>query len=243
MLHGEQRDAFDLSFAVPSLCADRLAEGTADIGIVPVVEIPRQRLDVAPGTGIACDGDVRSILLISKVPVANIRTVATDTSSRTSVQLTRVILERKYGVRPKLTAMPADLALMLRAADAALLIGDAALYIDPAALPFEVLDLGGEWKAMTGLPFVFAAWAGLPGTIDEEITSHFARSCRFGLSHLDEIVVQESARRGMAESLVHDYLAHQMVFELGHREYEGMRLFLEYAGYTDSVNITGAISV
>src|SRR5215475_13941229 len=167
MLHGPQSDVFDLRFALPSECADQLASGEADIGIVPVIEVARQKLDYFRGTGIACHGPVRSILLVSKVPFREIRTVATDSGSRTSVMLTRVILAEKFGVEPKQISRRADLTTMLGEADAALLIGDAALRVDPEKLPFETLDLGGEWVAMTGLPMVFAVWAGRNGVVQD----------------------------------------------------------------------------
>src|SRR5690242_9592708 len=145
MLHGEQRDLFDLSFAIPSECANRLADGRADIGIVPAVELNRQRLYILRGTGIACRGPVRSILLISKAPFSQIRSLATDSSSRTSVMLARIILSKKYGAEPELLSHPPDLSSMLQTCDAALIIGDPALLLDPAALPYRVLDLGDEW--------------------------------------------------------------------------------------------------
>src|ERR1700675_3470985 len=114
MLHGadasDGRDLFDLRFALPSVCADQLATGEADIGIVPVIEMARQKLDYFRATGIACRGAVRSILLVSKVPLREIKTLATDTGSRTSVMLSRVILAEKYGVQPRLTSRRAELA-------------------------------------------------------------------------------------------------------------------------------------
>src|SRR5580698_9942379 len=131
------REACDLSFALPSDCAAQLASGAADIGIVPVIEMARQKLDYFRGTGIACHGPVRSILLISKVPINRIRTLAADAASRTSVMLARVILAEKYGVEPKVVTRPADLAAMLGEADAALIIGDPALRLNPEELPFE----------------------------------------------------------------------------------------------------------
>src|SRR5260221_2840751 len=102
MLHGEQQGLIDLSVAIPVECADRLADGRADIGIVPSVELNRQRLEPIRGTGIACRRSVRSILLISNVPFDQIQTFATDSSSRTSLALSRIILARKYGVDPEL---------------------------------------------------------------------------------------------------------------------------------------------
>src|SRR5262245_22871672 len=118
MLHGPQRGLFDLDFQIPSICADRLARGEADIGIVPSFELTRQDLEVIPGTGIACRGAVRSILLISREPAAKIRTLAADSSSRTSVELARVILERRYGATPESIPHAPDLEGMLRVADA-----------------------------------------------------------------------------------------------------------------------------
>src|SRR5258707_13073922 len=139
MLHGPERGVFDLRFALPSDCADQLASGAADIGIVPVIEMARQGLEYYRGTGIACHGPVRSILLVSKVPFRAIRTLATDSGSRTSVMLSRVILAERFGAEPSVVSRPPDLAAMLGEADAALLIGDAALAVDPATLPFETL--------------------------------------------------------------------------------------------------------
>jgi chorismate dehydratase len=229
MLHGEQRDIFDLRFALPAICADELASGEADIGIVPAIEMHRQKLQYFRGTGIACHGAVRSILLIAKKPMREIRTLATDSGSRTSVMLSRVILEEKFGVHPTLLSRPADLPSMLGEADAALLIGDAALRVDPAKLPFETLDLGLEWTRLTGLPMVFAVWAGRAELIEERYARAFVDSCRYGLAHLDQIVREEAAGRHFEEALVREYLTEHIVFELGERDYRGLELYLERA--------------
>ena len=229
MLHGPQRGQFDLDFRIPSACADQMASGQADIGIVPSFELTRQELEVIPGAGIACHGPVRSILLVSRKPAGQIRTLAVDTSSRTSVQLARVILERRYGA--EYTAIPhgPDLDAMLRVADAALIIGDPALRLDPAQLPYEVHDLGGEWVEMTGLPMVFAVWAARKGVVTDGVVEAFRDSCRYGLERMDEIVGAESARLGFGSDLVRDYLSRHIVHQLGPREYQGMDLFLQYA--------------
>jgi predicted solute-binding protein len=233
MLHGagpeDGKDVFDLRFALPSECADQIASGDADIGIVPVIEMARQKLEYFPGTGIACHGPVRSILLISKVPFREIRTLATDSGSRTSVQLARVILAERFGVTPKLISRRADLATMLGEADAALLIGDPALRIDPEKLPFETLDLGGEWVSMTGIPMVFAVWAGRKEVVRPGLTAAFNNSCRYGLAHIENIVRAESVARGFPEALVREYLTSRIVFELGARDYQGLETFLERA--------------
>jgi len=229
MLHGKQRGLFDLEFALPAECADRLASGAADIGIVPSFELTRQDLEIIPGTGIGCHGPVRSILLVSRPPVEEIRTLAMDSSSRTSVELTRVILERRYGVTPETVSHVPDLLAMLEVADAALVIGDPALHIDPASQPYHVLDLGAEWVEMTGLPMVFAVWAGRRGVVSPELAGAFLESFQYGREHMEDIVAAESVVRGFAPELVREYLVRHIVHGLGERDYEGMRMFLSYA--------------
>ena len=228
MLHGEQRGLFDLSFAIPAECADRLESGLADIGIVPAVELNRQKLDIIRGAGIACHGPVRSIFLISKVPFGEIRKLAADSTSRTSVALSRVILARKYGVEPEVRSHAPHLPSMLEHADAALIIGDAALVLDPAELPFHVLDLGAEWVQMTGLPMVFAVWAARGG-LPAQDPKPFLESMRFGLEHIDDIARSEHAKVGVSEDLARTYLKDNIVFALGDREYAGLTTFLQYA--------------
>ena len=226
MLQGPQKGLFDLEFCPPAECADRMSSGAADIGIVPSFELTRQRLEVIPGAGIACHGAVRSILLISKCPAPEIRRLAADANSRTSVQLARVVLHRKYGAVPETVSHPPSLDAMLRIADAALIIGDSALRLDPARLPYHVYDLGAEWVEMTGLPMVFAVWAGRVGVATAQVEEAFRGSWHYGRAHLEEIV---SASREFPPTLVRHYLTRNIVHELGPREYEGMGLFLEYA--------------
>ncbi len=237
MLHSpdpQLREAFDLRFALPSDCAAQLASGAADIGIVPVIEMARQKLDYFRGTGIACHGPVRSILLISKVPISRIKTLAVDAASRTSVMLARVILAEKFGVEARLIARPADLAAMLGEADGALIIGDPALRLDPATLPFETLDLGGEWTSMTGLPMVFAVWGHTKEfrrkeTIQDRYAQVFLESCRYGLDHAADIARLEGPARGFAEDLALRYITHHIVYELGEKDYQGLDLYVKMA--------------
>jgi predicted solute-binding protein len=229
MLHGAERNSFDLEFCLPSECADRLASGAADIGIAPSIELERLGLELIPGAGIACRGAVRSILLFTKVRPEKIRTLAADSSSRTSVELARIVLARRYGAAPSVDSFPPDLPSMLQAADAALLIGDPALREGAAHLPFAVLDLGEEWMAMTGLPMVFAVWGCRREASSPLLAPAFAASCRFGRQHLAEIARREGPPRQLSEALALEYLSHHIVNELGENEYEGMRLFLRYA--------------
>jgi chorismate dehydratase len=233
--HGAQSDTFDIIYALPSECADRLASGESDIGIVPVIEMARQKLDYFRSTGIACRGPVRSILLISKVPPREIQTFATDAGSRTSVMLARIILAEKYGVQPKLISRRAELAPMLGEADAALVIGDPALRLDPATLPFETLDLGDEWTKLTGLPMVFAVWSGRKEVMLPRYEQAFLDSCRHGLADMDAIVKEQSHLRGITEKMAREYLTSHIVFELNARDHEGLDLYLKQALALDRV--------
>lgn len=232
MLHGDQRKLVDLSFRVPSECANEVASGAADIGIVPSVELNRNDYGRVRGLGIASRGAVRSILLISSKPFREIQTLAGDISSRTSVALARIILGRRYGTDPKIVTHPPDLTRMLAVADAALIIGDPALHLDPQTFGDRVLDLGAEWTDMTGLPMVFAIWAGRKEAITAEVEAIFRASYQFGRDHLDEIIRLEGASRGLSDELARQYLTRHMVCELGATEYRGLELFLDYARAT-----------
>jgi chorismate dehydratase len=231
MERGPQKNLFDLTYALPSACADQVASGAADIGILPVAEIERQRLAWLPETGIACHGPVRSILLISKVAPARIRTLAADSGSRTSVMLARVLLAEQHGTEPRIVPAPADLEPMLEIADAALIIGDPALRLDPVELGrrCHVADLGGEWVSLTGLPMVFALWGGKAENVPAELGEQFLASCRFGSEHLDEIVRAEAPRRGIPQDLAREYLTRHIVTELSDRDMAGFHTFLRHA--------------
>jgi predicted solute-binding protein len=229
MLHGPQRGLAELSFELPAACAARLEEGSADIGLVPVGALLERPMSIYKGTGIACRGPVRSILLVSKVAAPDIRSLALDSSSRTSVLLARIILARRWGVEPELKTMAPSLGEMLAACDACLIIGDPALALNPAELVrsgLHVLDLGAEWLAMTGLPMVFAVWAGRPNMIGAEV---LIDSWQFGMDHLADIIRLEAPRRGLSPELAREYLTEHIAFDLGRREYEGMELYLRCA--------------
>jgi len=229
LLHGPAQTLFDLTFRIPSECADQVASGAVDIGNIPVIEMSRQNLEMVPGIGVAARGAVRSILLVSKHPLAEIRTLAADSSSRTSVTLTRIVLSRRYGAEPIIMPHAPDLAAMLDQADAALIIGDPALRLDLSSLPYHIADLGQEWTDMTGLPMVFAVWAGHQRHITPGVVKALNDSCRYGRDHLEDIVKIDAAARGIPETLAREYLTRNIVNELGPREYEGLELYLRYA--------------
>ncbi len=229
MLHGPQRDLVHLSFSLPSLCSQELELGKIEIGLVPVAEIARQGLEIVPGVGITCFGPVRSILLVSKCPVRDIKSLAADSSSRTSVQLARVILRERYGVTPQITSFEPVLDRMLANADAALVIGDPALRIDPQALDYQTLDLGEEWRLLTGLPMVFAAWGGKPGLSYDALETITRGSYAYGAQRIEEIVESEHHTRGISRELALQYLTRHIRYILGPKEEKGLETFLELA--------------
>jgi predicted solute-binding protein len=229
MLRGNERSVVDLSFSIPSVCAAQVEGDLIDIGLVPVAEIARQQLQIVSDVGITCHGAVRSILLISRVPFRQIRTLAADESSRTSVHLARVILRERYGVEPHITKRAPQLEEMLRSADAALIIGDPALQIEPANLSYEWLDLGSEWLSLTNLPMVFAAWAGKSGLPVQFLAELTRSSYEFGKAHLNEIIEAEYKKRSISEELAMRYLTQFIRFELGRREQYGLEAFFELA--------------
>ena len=165
--HSNAGHDFDISYTLPSACARALQAGTADIGIIPAAayaQVPG--LVVLPGVAIASRRPVRSILLISRVPVDQIRSVALDTSSMTSVALTRILFDKWLGGGRTFTLMSPDIENMLAHHDAGLVIGDPALQIDRSR--YLTLDLAEEWIRYTGKPFVFAFWAVRRDALQEE---------------------------------------------------------------------------
>lgn len=232
-----------LEFDLPAVCADRVRSGTADIGILPVVEIQRQNLAFFPETGIACRGAVRSILLVSKVAPGRIRTLGTDEGSRTSVMLARILLAERYGAEPSLMSMAPNLDRMLTEADAALIIGDPALLLDPEELRdrYTVLDLGEEWVTHTGLPMVFAMWAGKPESLAPGLRQMFVDAAKGGLAHVDDIVVRECPGRGIPLLMGRQYLTKNIAFLLDERDHQGREAYLRLARQFEMLGVSAAV--
>src|SRR5271167_4222911 len=194
--HGDAGCNFDIEYTVPSACAASLAANQADIGIIPAftfAEIPG--LVILPNITIASKDRVRSILLVSQKPIEEVRTVATDSSSRASVALLQVLFTKFLGGRRQLTPHPPRLEAMLREHDAALLIGDAALQL-PADSGYHLYDLAHEWRERTGKPFVFAFWAVRLDALDRQpreidLAQVFQRSRDHGLQPESIITIAE----------------------------------------------------
>jgi chorismate dehydratase len=227
-LHGPQKGLFNFRFDLPVHCAEALRDGKADVGLLPCAELDRLGLDFLPELGIACDGPVRSILLMSRCPIEEIRTLSVDSSSRTSVALARIILAQRYGCRPLITPHTPVLEEMLVENDAALVIGDPALHLDPAQLPYRTLDLGAEWVEWSGLPMVFAVWAGRKQFLTADVAQAFCGSYEWGRTHPDEMVELAAAERGFPQELARAYFTRHIVYALSAKHLEGLALFREH---------------
>jgi chorismate dehydratase len=233
--HSEVGREFDISYTLPSACARALEAGTADIGIIPAAayaQVPG--LMVLPGVAIASRRPVRSILLVSRVPVGKILTVALDTSSMTSVALTKILFEKWLGGGRTFTPMMPDIEKMLAQYDAALVIGDPALQIDRSR--YFTLDLAEEWIRYAGKPFVFAFWAvrqeALCGAASSpDLAAVFQQSRDHGLEpqNLAQIADQWAPRLRLKESDIRAYLTENIYYQLDTACLEGLQLFYRYA--------------
>lgn len=220
---------FDLVYDVPSRCAVRLHNRETDVALIPSIEIARGQgpYEIAPGLSLASRGPVRSVLLLLNKDPEDVRTLALDTSSRTSVVLSQVILRKRYHCRPDVFPIPPDPDRMLERADAALLIGDPALDLDPAA--YRILDLGRAWIDLTGLPFVYACWTGRPGALSPAEIGNLLEAKALGLDAVSDIAEHYAATHLRAPSFYADYLTQNMRYDLGQAELEGLRRFYTYA--------------
>jgi chorismate dehydratase len=230
LARGLERDpsGLELVYLPPARVADELAAGRIDVGLLPSIELARiPGLAVLPGCAIAATHEVRSVLLVSRVPVAEIRTLALDENSRTSAALVRLLLAARYGIEPELRAAAPRVEEMLATSDAALVIGDPALRVDRER--HVVLDLAGEWLELTGLPFVFAVWAARAELATLEFASRFERSLELGLSELEAIVEETAVASGLTPAVLRDYYTRNLRFRLGDAERRGLAEFLRRA--------------
>jgi len=233
--HGDAGASFDISYTVPSRCAADLAAGSADIGIIPAAayaSIPE--LVILPGVAIASRRPVRSILLVSKVPLEEIRSVALDTSSLTSVALTKVLFAKWWGAGRTFASMAPDVEAMLKEHDGGLVIGDPALKVNRSH--YHSYDLAEEWIRFTGKPFVFAFWAVRRAALKDappalDLASVFQESRDHGLQpdHLQRIAVEWAPRLDLSEGDVKSYLTENIHYDLDAACLDGLGLFYRYA--------------
>jgi len=258
---------FSVRFDVPSECARLLHEDAIDVGLIPSIEYLRGGpYAIAPDLAIASDGPVASVALFTTRPMKDVRSIAMDTSSRTSVALARVLCARLFRIQPTIESRGPDLADMLACCDAALIIGDTALFLEPGDVPglktrptdedpqpalktrptdedpqpalksrptsgnrVEKIDLGEAWRDMTGLPFVYAFWAGRPDALNAADVAALQRARDEGVKRPEELAAQylggSSARRHRGA----DYLRNNIKYYLGESERAGLELFYAYA--------------
>jgi chorismate dehydratase len=231
----EMSDRFAVRFDVPSQCAELLHAGAIDVGLIPSIEYLRGTYRIVPDVAIASRGPVASVALYVSRPIADLRSIAMDTSSRTSIALVRVLCAREFRIQPALQPSGPDLASMLARCDAALIIGDTALFeaggelaIEGRRVGVEKIDLGEVWTRMTGLPFVYAFWAGRPDALDKDDVRALQRARDAGITRVDEIARQyfsEPARQAAGVR----YLRENIKYHLGLEERAGLELFFRYA--------------
>lgn len=247
---------YELLFAVPSQCAEDLRAGRADVGIIPSIEYQRMDDVVAlPGMAIASKQEVRSLLVVSKVPIELAKTVALDTNSRSTVGLARILSRRHWNIDPEFIDMPPDPDAMLARADAALVIGDPALRLRlkvdalQAKVPgtdgccccggeddeqpikgVETLfmyDIAQQWREMTGLPSVLAIWVARRGVLTPEIAADFQASREYGLSRIGEIAEGAALKLELPPHELERYLTENIDFSLDEENLAGLRRYYE----------------
>jgi len=223
-------DRFAVRYDLPSTCAQLLHERKIDLGLIPSIEYLRgEGYRIVPDCAVAADGPVASVAIFTSMPIERVRSIALDTSSRTSVALTRILAARYFGIAPSFVDYGPDLAGMVERADAALLIGDPALLADYQSLGLQKIDLGAAWKDFTGLPFVFACWTGVPAAVNADDVAALQRARLEGESHPEAVAARFFDGDPERAALGGRYLRENIRFRLGRREIEGLERFYELA--------------
>jgi chorismate dehydratase len=243
-LAAELAQRYQINLMLPSQCADALASGAADIGLVPIAALATTPgLRILPGCTIASKHAVRSLLLVHRAsqPLTQLRSVAADTASRTTIAYSRILFHKWGNPDVPFISMSADLDAMLDHADAAILIGDPALMaLEERANRYErtgeeliYLDLAEEWRNLTGLPFVSAVWGIAPNIdINQTLIDDFIRSRDHGLQNIDALVRHWSRQLPLAEQTIRSYLTQNIHYILDEECVEGMRGFFRMAAET-----------
>ena len=252
--HGPLRGKYQLSFTVPSQCAEALRSGAVDIAIIPAIEFQRiDNLVVLPNLSIASKKSVRSLLLVSKKPIHEVRRIALDRSSRSTQALVRILCAKRWQITPEFTESDPDLPAMLQQADAALLIGDPALCLafhsesvatrdatgdltSPAAVsglsasaPLLFYDIVEKWRALTSFPAVLALWAARPGADTPEVIRDFQDSLAFGQQHIQEISADSSRELKLPAHKITRYLTENIDYTLDGENLLGLQRYYELA--------------
>jgi chorismate dehydratase len=240
-LAGSLAERYQIERMSPAQCAQRLVDGGADIGLIPIAALATiPGLHILPGCTIASRRRVRSLLLVHRAgqPLTTLRSVAADTASRTTLAYARILFH-KWG-NPEVPFLPlaADLDMMLDHADAAILIGDPALLaleernnrVERTGEELIYRDLAEEWRSLTGLAFISAVWAAAPGIpLDESVAEDLIRSRDHGLANIDALVSEWSSRIPVPEKTIRSYLTSNIHYVLDEECLEGMRGFFRMA--------------
>ena len=246
LLEGAQRELFDPVLSTPAECADLLGAGKVDIGLIPSIEYQRIKGSrIVPGPVVAATHRVRSVILVSVLPLWQVKTVAYDKTSRTSAVLGRIVFDEFYHTKPDFRPSDPDLANMLAQSDAALLIGDRALKFTQdndmpnaehqkpllrlGAEPLQVFDLAERWRFLTGLPFVFAFWAVREGFKDKNIVDTLKRSRDFGVANIPAIAEKYAGPTEIKKEYIQEYLGKNMHYYMDQSCVEGLALFYDKA--------------
>jgi len=220
---------FELVFDLPSRLADRLAASELDVALIPVIEaVADSDYSIVSDACIACHGPVWSVKLLSRVSPNEIKTLSLDEGSRTSCALARVLLDQKFGVRPKCRPLAISDDWRTAETDAAMIIGDRAMKAEDAGFPYS-LDLGEVWNSWTGRPFVFAVWAARPGADLDRLDKTLTAARDLGLKNLEVIATEQAHRYDLSDDECLKYLRDNLHFNLGVQEKSGLELFFKYA--------------
>ncbi|MGH9474907.1 MAG: menaquinone biosynthetic enzyme MqnA/MqnD family protein [Terriglobales bacterium] len=251
LMWGLEADArFSMVHTLPSACADRLRDGSADLGVIPVIELARipglvalQEMGVASCDGEGAGAEVRSILLLSRCPLPQVRTLALDRASRTSAALAQILLRQRFGAEFTTCAGDADWRRALGLADAVLLIGDPALRLRisgeaTAASGVQVHDLALIWREWTGLPFVFALWAVRTEPFAEArgwLRARLLQALEQGIAGREELVATWAPRLFLPPQEIRRYLTANVAHRISARHVQGLRQFFSMASEADLV--------
>jgi len=252
ILQGPQKEAFQPVLSTPAECADQLSAGTVDIGLIPSIEFQRIKgTRIIPGPAVASTHRVRSVILVSVMPLWKVKTVAYDKGSRTSVALSRIIFNDFYHTHPDFRPAEPDLANMLAQSDAALLIGDRALKVTEdnerpeaarqkpllrlGAEPLQVFDLAERWRFLTGLPFVFAFWAVREGFKDASVVDLLKQSRDYGVANTATIAAKYSAELQIKKEFIQEYLERNVHYYMDRTCVEALELFYEKAARVGAI--------
>jgi chorismate dehydratase len=231
---------FELRYDVPSQCAELLHAGAIDLGTIPSIEfLRRPGYRIVPDLAIASRGPVASVLLFTSKAIGDVRSIAMDTSSRTSVALVRVLCARRFGIAPTLEPLDPDLPAMTSRCDAALVIGDKALF---AESPLDRIDAGAAWTDMTGLPFVWAFWAGPAGSVSAADVEALQDARDQGVSHSADIAGAYYPHTPARHPVAARYLRDNIKYHLGEDDRAALELFYRYAAEAGVVPETAPLS-